>query len=115
MTRHIYIYIYIYIYLTDAWVITRYKRYNCYEVHTATSQAIQTYKSDYYPNHICFNRSNAPLSNHHKYIVPLEAGSSAMILVQASQLSKCVEEDVVLLDDLDDMSIMQCTDLVRPC
>ena len=89
-------------------------RYNCYEVHTATLQAIQTYKSDYYPNHIVVNRSNAS-GNNHKYIVKLCAGESALMLAQRSQLSKCVEEDVVLPDDLDDMSIMQCADLVRPC
>ena len=89
-------------------------RYNCYEVHTATLQAIQTFKSDYYPNHICVNRSTVS-SNNHKYIVKLCAGPSALILAQRSQLSKCVEEDVVIPDDLDDMSIMQCADLVRPC
>ena len=83
-------------------------------MHTATLQAIQTYKSDYYPNHIVVNRSNAS-GNNHKYIVKLCAGDCALILAQRSQLSKCVEADVVLPDDLDDMSIMQCADLVRPC
>ena len=70
--------------------------------------------SGYYPNNFFDNRSIAS-SNHHKYIVPLGAGSNALILVQASQLSKCVVEDVVLLDDLDDIAIMQCADLVLPC
>ena len=64
-------------------------------------------------NHIFVNLSNAS-GNNHKYIVKLCAGPSALILAQRSQLSKCVEEDVVLLDDLDDIAIMQCADLVLP-